>query len=69
MYLPFTDASYFTRGVFKIYNLRMWQNKSNDVVHQSHHQYRFSVGVWAGIVDNYLVGPYLMLSRCFTRYF
>ena len=53
----FTAENYFTRdGVFNIHNIYMWQNDIPDVVHQSHHQYRFSVKMQAGIVDNYLVG-------------
>ena len=41
----------------------MWQKDNSHVVHQSHHQYRFSVDVWAGIVDNYPVEPYLLPSH------
>ena len=61
----FKDEAYFTReSVFNTHNLNMWQNYNPLAVHQSHqsdHQYRFSVNLWAGIVDNYLVESYLML--------
>ena len=43
----------------------MWQNDNPHVVHHTHHQYRFSVNVWVGIVDNYVVRPYLLPS-CLT---
>ena len=33
------------------------------VVHQSHHQYRFNVNVWVGIIGNNLVVPYLLSMR------
>ena len=30
---------------------------------ESHHQVRFSVNIWAGIVDDNLIGPYLLPER------
>ena len=60
----FTDEAIFTRGdVFYTYNLHKWQNENPHIVYQSHHQYRFSVNVWAGIIGNNLVGPYLIPTR------
>ena len=41
----------------------MPQNVNSHVLYQGHHQYRFSVNVWAGTVDKYPVGPYLLPSR------
>lgn len=59
----FTDEAYFTRdGVFNIHNNHHWQRNNPHVIHPSRHQERFSLNVWAGIVGNHLIGPYLMPS-------
>ena len=64
--LLFTDEATSTRGgVFNTHNLHIWQNKNHHVVHQSHHQHRFSVIVRAGIIGNNLVGHYLV-PTCLT---
>ena len=55
-YVFFTDEATFSRGgVFDTHNLHMWQDETTHVVHQSHHQHRFSVIVQAGIIGNNLV--------------
>ena len=63
-YVLFTAEDTSTRGgAFNTRNLRMWQNGNPHVVHQSHHQQRFSGNVWAGIIGNNLVGAYLLPTR------
>ena len=59
----FTDEATLTRGgVFNTHSLHMLQNENLHVVHQSHHQQRFSVNVWAGIIGTIWLGPI-----CFQR--
>jgi hypothetical protein len=59
----FTDEAHFTRdGVFNTHNSHNWAANNPHVTHRHSHQYRFSVNVWAGIVSNNLIGPYLMPS-------
>ena len=59
----FTDEAFFNRdGVFNIHNSHHWTTENPHVMHPHGYQHRFSVNVWAGIVGNTLVGPYLMPS-------
>ena len=59
----FTDEAFFCRdGVFNIHNSHHWQVNNPHVIYPHSHQHRFSVNVWAGIVSDNLIGPYLMPS-------
>ena len=59
----FTDEASFCReGVFNIHNSHHWQVNNPHVIYPHSHQHRFSVNVWAGIVGDNLIGPYLMPS-------
>lgn len=49
--------------MFNTHNLHEWRADNPNAVRVSNYQHRFSVNVWAGIVDNYLIGPYLMPCR------
>lgn len=63
-YVLFTDESTFTRsGIVNTHNFHMWQNENPHIVRQSNYQHRFSVNVWAGIISNNLVGPYVLPER------
>lgn len=56
-----TDEAFFNRdGVFNLHNSHIWSVENPHAMHPHGNQYRFSVNVWAGIVGNHLVGPYLM---------
>ena len=62
-YVLFTDEAYFTRdGVFNYHNNHNWQQNNPHVIHPGSHQQRFNLNVWAGIVGDHLIGPYLMPS-------
>lgn len=59
----FTDEATFTRaGIFNTHNMHSWQEENPHEVHRFRYQHRFSVNVWAGIVGDSLIGPYLMPS-------
>jgi len=59
----FTDEAFFCRdGIFNIHNSHHWQVNNPHVIYPHSHQHRFSVNVWAGIVADNLIGPYLMPS-------
>ena len=63
-YVLFTDETTINRGgAFNTHNLQMSQNENPQVVHQSHHQHRFSVYSWVGIIGNNFVSPYLLPTR------
>ena len=64
----FTDEALFTRdGVFNIHNNHHWEQENPHVIHRRGYQHRFSVNVWAGIVGNNLIGPYLLPYRLTGR--
>ena len=59
----FTDEACFTRGgVFNQHNNHHWSANNPHNIHIHSYQHRFSVNVWAGIVDDHLIGPYLLLT-------
>jgi hypothetical protein len=60
----FTDEATFTQeGVFNIHNRHCWAHENPHITHAHAHQTRFSVNVWAGIVGDNLIGPYLFPDR------
>lgn len=52
----FTDESCFTReGVFNIHNSHIWSNENpNEYIVRSY-QRRFSINIWAGMLNNLIV--------------
>lgn len=58
-----TDESTFTRvGMFNIHNSHFWTENNPRLVRPSHFQHRFSVNVWAGIMNERVFGP-IFLNR------
>ncbi|GFV60961.1 uncharacterized protein TNCV_4716151 [Trichonephila clavipes] len=67
-YVLFTDEATFTwSGMFNMHNSHLWAhvNPHGTITHA--YQERFSINVWAGIVHNNLVGPYILPSRLTGR--
>ena len=59
-----TDEATFTReGVFNSRNTHIWSDENPHAIRETHFQDRFSVNVWAGMVDNNLIGPYVLPPR------
>lgn len=60
----FTDETSFTReGIFNFKNNHVWGQENPHGTIQRHHQVRFSVNVWAGIINDTLIGPYILPNR------
>lgn len=60
----FTDEATFSReGVFNHQNLHEWSADNPHNIRQHDHQHRISINVWAGIIGNHLIGPYLLPER------
>lgn len=60
----FTDESSFTReGVVNVKNKHVWAQENPHEILQNNYQVKFSVNVWAGIVNDTLIGPYLLPNR------
>lgn len=52
------DEAQFTRaGVFNSKNQHQWQEENPKAVWETSHQREFSVNMWAGILNNKLIGP------------
>jgi len=63
-YVLWTDEASFTRdGIFNSGNSHVWDEENPHAIFPTRHQQRWSVNVWAGIVDDYLIGPYLLPER------
>lgn len=60
----FTDEAIFSReGVVNAHNSHVWAHENPRATRTRAAQRRFSINVWAGIVGDCLIGPYLLPSR------
>jgi hypothetical protein len=60
----FTGEARFDRdGIINIYNQHQWAEENPHGVIHSIHQQQLSINVWAGTVDNCLVGPHVLPHR------
>lgn len=60
----FTDEASFTReGIVNIHNSHVWDFVNPKATRVFHNQRRFTINVWAGIVHDHLIGPYLLPNR------
>jgi hypothetical protein len=60
----FTDEASFTReGMFNSKNSHVWDQVNPHETVIRGHQQRFSVNVWAGVLGDSLVGPYVLPDR------
>lgn len=60
----FTDEATFTRdGIQNFHNQHVWADTNPNATVETHHQQRFSINIWAGIVGDSLLGPYVLPNR------
>ncbi|KAJ4449249.1 hypothetical protein ANN_00646 [Periplaneta americana] len=60
----FTDEAQFTRdGITNFHNQHVWAYENPRATFPSHHQVRFSLNMWAGIIGDRLVGPHVLVNR------
>ncbi|KAJ4432524.1 hypothetical protein ANN_21146 [Periplaneta americana] len=60
----FTDEAQFTRdGIANFHNQHVWAYENPRATVPSHHQVRFSLNMWAGIIGDRLVGPHVLVNR------
>ncbi|GBM94737.1 hypothetical protein AVEN_45887-1 [Araneus ventricosus] len=63
-HILWTDESRFTRdGVFNHHNSHVWSQVNPHAIRPQKHQERWSLNVWAGILGDRLLGPYLLPER------
>ncbi|KAJ4446527.1 hypothetical protein ANN_13223 [Periplaneta americana] len=60
----FTDEAQFARdGITNFHNQHVWAYQNPRATVPSHHQVRFSLNMWAGIIGDRLVGPHVLVNR------
>jgi hypothetical protein len=60
----FTDeANYSRNGKLNLRNLHYWSVENPHLYRSVHHQHRFSINVWTGIIQNEVVGPFILPNR------
>lgn len=60
----FTDeASFYREGIFNHNNWHYWSRDNPRNTRERGHQVRYGVNVWAGIVGDHLIGPYILPDR------
>lgn len=60
----FTDESSFTReGIFNSRNTHVWALLNPHEITVRGYQHRFSVNIWAGILGDRVIGPYVLPNR------
>lgn len=60
----FTDEASFSReGIVNNRTTHLWAAENPHAIVERGHQEKFSVNVWAGILGNSLIGPYILPNR------
>lgn len=63
-YVLVTDECCFTRdGVLNFHNYHTWTDENPHRIRQNKFQHRFSLNLWAGIVNNTIIGPFELPAR------
>lgn len=59
-----TDECCFTRdGILNFHNTHRWADANPHAIYETHFQQRFSLNIWAGIIGNQMIGPYVLPER------
>lgn len=57
----FTDEAKFSRdAILNYHNNHQWSDENPHAINNSRHQHQFSCNVWAGILGDYLIGPFFL---------
>ena len=60
----FTDECTFSsEGILNIHNYHVWSNANPFTIRPRSFQRRFAVNIWAGIIHDYLIRPYILPTR------
>jgi len=63
-YILFTDESQFNHdGVNNTHNSHMWTDENPHATVESNFQQRFSVNVWCAVLDDQLIGLFILEGR------
>lgn len=54
----FTDEASFTRsGITNVHNEHVYAVENPHATKVTHYQHEFKINVWAGVIDNFIIGP------------
>lgn len=60
----FTDEASFSReAIINYHNNHLWAEDNPHGIVEAHHQHKFSVNVWVGIIGEHLIGPHFLPLR------
>jgi hypothetical protein len=60
----FMDEAGFTQDrIISFHNSHVWADENPQTTFQSRHQHRFSINLWAGILGDGLISPYILPQR------
>jgi hypothetical protein len=60
----FTDEAGFTKnGIVNFHNTHVWSDENPHVIEEFRDQHQFRINVWAGIVGDRIIGPYVLPNR------
>ncbi|KAJ4440389.1 hypothetical protein ANN_08530 [Periplaneta americana] len=59
----FYEAQFTRDGITNFHNQHVWAYENPRATVPSHHQVRFSLNMWAGIIGDRLVGPHVLVNR------
>ena len=63
-YSLFTDESPFNRdGVNNTHNFHVWADQNSQAPVESNFKHRFIVNVWCAVLDEQLIGPFILEGR------
>jgi len=63
-HILWTDEATFTRaGITNHRNAHIWAVENPHVIWPTTFQHQFSINVWAGMIDDLLIGPYVLPNR------
>jgi len=66
LHILFTDEAQFNRkGVNNTHNSHVWENDNPRAIVESNFQLHFSVNVWCAVLDDQVIGPFI-LESCLT---
>lgn len=63
-FILFTDEANFSRNsIQNFHNNHLWAQENPHAITEVHHQHQFSLNVWAGIIGDFLIGPFFLPPR------
>ncbi|KAJ8942383.1 hypothetical protein NQ318_011730 [Aromia moschata] len=58
------EASFTKNGITNLHNVHVWADENPHATVVSYYQHQFqSINIWAGIIGNFLIGPFVLPER------